>query len=496
MGVAAQDAVRAENFYRGRLAMHNIANRVKSIVVEHLSIDAEAVTLNASFVEDLGVNSLDAAVLVMAFEEEFNCEISDSASEAFITVLDVIRFFQDKSKKICSYNAQDTQNSGAIHGVSQNSGVSSVIFPGKASPDKRVPWPPTPTPMLDLLVQDLADAIEWDRMEFIARVESSLDCYVSGVSLIDCLMIVEQGSGRGAVKTYRPVPPDLKYIKALLAFLRQAKYKGHRLNSGLTDPTVSIVVVELERFFFERSEMISEQISQGLVQDKAFVHSICAQVVDANSGTIPRAMREQVIGLLMGKVETGLRRQINSSALTGVKNALSQAFVTAGGAAVSAQITALIARFLALNSPSIAARLVCNAVRETTALTRAKIAGGFVAAGVAAWAAGYWGGVGLGGGWGRVLWLFLIPAAGALAVVQLARRAKRTPKQLGREVSIRIGEELSANFRETTIGVLETAVDQMASRGVSFVTTELYNEMDKGQFTRDLFETARKQCAE
>jgi hypothetical protein len=213
-------------------------------------------------------------------------------------------------------------------------------------------------------------------------------------------------------------------------------------------------------------------------------------------------MREQVIGLLMDKVETGLHSHIDSSALTGVKTALSQAIVTAGGAAVSAQITQLIARFLTINSPPIIARLACNAVLETTTLTRVKIAAAIAAAGLAAWSLAYfglanWGLVTHNGvRWGRVFWLSLIPAAGVAVALQLARRADKTPKELGREVSRRIARELSANFRETTIGVLETAVDQIASRGVSFVTNELFNEMDEGQFTRDLFETARKQCAE
>jgi hypothetical protein len=265
---------------------------------------------------------------------------------------------------------------------------------------------------------------------------------------------------------------------------------------------VSIVVVELERFFFERLEMISQQISQGLVQDKDFVHSICARVVDASSGTIPQAMREQVVGLLLDKVETGLLRQINSSALKGVKTALSQAIVTAGGTAVSAQITQFVARRLAINSPFVAARLACNAVLETTMRTRAKIASGIAAAGLAAWSLAYlglanWGlvahdGVRL----GRVFGLSMLLAAGAAAVIRLARKADDTPQELGREVSRRVARELSTNFRETTIGVLETAVDQMASRGVSFVANELFNEMDEGQFTRELFEAARRQCAE
>ena len=61
--------------------MSDTAERVKKIVVEHLNVDAEKVTDTASFIEDLGADSLDTVELVMAFEEEFGIEIPDDAAE-------------------------------------------------------------------------------------------------------------------------------------------------------------------------------------------------------------------------------------------------------------------------------------------------------------------------------------------------------------------------------------------------------------------------------
>ena len=70
----------------------NISERVKKIVVEHLGVEAEKVTDNASFIDDLGADSLDTVELVMAFEEEFGCEIPDDAAEKILTVKDAINF--------------------------------------------------------------------------------------------------------------------------------------------------------------------------------------------------------------------------------------------------------------------------------------------------------------------------------------------------------------------------------------------------------------------
>ena len=68
--------------------MSETADRVKKIVVEHLGVEADKVTEDASFIDDLGADSLDIVELVMAFEEEFNVEIPDDAAEKIATVKD------------------------------------------------------------------------------------------------------------------------------------------------------------------------------------------------------------------------------------------------------------------------------------------------------------------------------------------------------------------------------------------------------------------------
>ena len=74
--------------------MSDIADRVKKIVIEHLGVDADKVTLEASFIDDLGGDSLDTVELVMAFEEEFGVEIPDDAAETILTVGDAVKFLE------------------------------------------------------------------------------------------------------------------------------------------------------------------------------------------------------------------------------------------------------------------------------------------------------------------------------------------------------------------------------------------------------------------
>ena len=74
--------------------MSDIAERVKKIVVDNLGVDPDKVTENASFIDDLGADSLDTVELVMAFEEEFGCEIPDDAAEKIVTVKDAVNFIE------------------------------------------------------------------------------------------------------------------------------------------------------------------------------------------------------------------------------------------------------------------------------------------------------------------------------------------------------------------------------------------------------------------
>jgi acyl carrier protein len=77
--------------------MSDTAERVKKIVVDHLNVDADKVVDAASFIEDLGADSLDTVELVMAFEEEFGIEIPDDAAESIVTVGDAVKYI-DKAE--------------------------------------------------------------------------------------------------------------------------------------------------------------------------------------------------------------------------------------------------------------------------------------------------------------------------------------------------------------------------------------------------------------
>ena len=78
--------------------MSDVAERVKGIIVEHLGVEKDKVTDTASFIDDLGADSLDTVELVMAFEEKFGIEIPDDAAETIQTVQNAIDYIESKKQ--------------------------------------------------------------------------------------------------------------------------------------------------------------------------------------------------------------------------------------------------------------------------------------------------------------------------------------------------------------------------------------------------------------
>ena len=75
----------------------DVSSKVKKMVADHLGIEETKVVDEANFIDDLGADSLDTVELVMAFEEEFGSEISDSEAEKILTVGDAIKFIESQS---------------------------------------------------------------------------------------------------------------------------------------------------------------------------------------------------------------------------------------------------------------------------------------------------------------------------------------------------------------------------------------------------------------
>ena len=77
------------------MSNNEIFDRVKKIIINHLGVEEAKVTENASFIDDLGADSLDQVELVMAFEEEFGIEIPDDAAEKITTVANAVKYISE-----------------------------------------------------------------------------------------------------------------------------------------------------------------------------------------------------------------------------------------------------------------------------------------------------------------------------------------------------------------------------------------------------------------
>ena len=80
------------------MSSEEVLEKVKGIIVEQLGVAENAVTMEASFIDDLGADSLDIVELVLALEEEFDIEIPDSDAEKVVTVEDVVEYIKENVK--------------------------------------------------------------------------------------------------------------------------------------------------------------------------------------------------------------------------------------------------------------------------------------------------------------------------------------------------------------------------------------------------------------
>ena len=77
------------------MSSEEIFDKVKEIIIEQLGVTESSITMEASFIDDLGADSLDIVELIMALEEEFDLEIPDSDAEKLVTVGDVVEYIKD-----------------------------------------------------------------------------------------------------------------------------------------------------------------------------------------------------------------------------------------------------------------------------------------------------------------------------------------------------------------------------------------------------------------
>jgi len=79
--------------------MSSVFDKVKNIIIDQLSVEDEEISMESTFVDDLGADSLDIVELVMAFEEEFDMEIPDEDAEKIRTVGDAVKYIEDKDNQ-------------------------------------------------------------------------------------------------------------------------------------------------------------------------------------------------------------------------------------------------------------------------------------------------------------------------------------------------------------------------------------------------------------
>ena len=154
----------------------DISSKVKKIVADHLGIDEAKVTEESSFIDDLGADSLDTVELVMAFEEEFGSEISDSDAEKILTVGDAVKFIENKALFSINFTASPTVRifSASLSEISEPNSSSKAITSSTVSKLSA----PKSSIKLDSSVTFASSIPRWSATIFFTLLEISSDILI------------------------------------------------------------------------------------------------------------------------------------------------------------------------------------------------------------------------------------------------------------------------------------------------------------------------------
>ncbi len=308
------------------------------------------------------------------------------------------------------------------------------------------------------LVQDLASRFAGKKSAFLSEVRNAVSSFISGQGA-GCVTLIERKMDGKEVWELSPHPG---YALRLIAFCRGAKYDGHVIDSGLTDPVIGIVTRRFEMLYQGNDEEIAQAILNYIIQDKALSRGFVAAIVEsAAAGYAAGAIKEKAAILILDQLN-----QVMQTA--GAKAALATIGKTVAGvvsAPIATKIALLLMKFIALHLKAVIAKVLASAAIKGLIAVAVKkfLVAALAAALVKAIAAKF--GISASAAF---LWV-LLPIIAAFLIYEIAT----FPQQLGEKVGNRIVEDLSDSYAKINDEVFERIVTEVLGIGVEALMGEL-----------------------
>lgn len=201
---------------------------------------------------------------------------------------------------------------------------------------------------------------------FLAEVESSIKYEIENCSINECLTLVECRSDGSIKETWYPSDVICGYIPRLTAsFLKMQLNEGYIIDSALTDKVVANNTRKFNEFYSQNNEVLTKPLLDALITDKIFLNSFAKQITETTNGTLPAAVKSQLITLLVCKLEGTLNTNIVNVSANAVAILTTKVVAAAAAITISKSLTILILKHFAIFFKGAIAKVLASAAMKS-----------------------------------------------------------------------------------------------------------------------------------
>jgi hypothetical protein len=330
------------------------------------------------------------------------------------------------------------------------------------------------------IVEKIKAIIEGREDTIIPAVEGTIDRYISTKPLKECLTLVAR-DGNNIVETFMP-PPNIRYVKALTAFVLKRDFERKTLDSGLSEGTAQEVAQIFATDLGEVSDEMSETIVPFLFRSEKFLDGIAAAVMAAYKGPVPVHLSSKVTGMLASKLKTILAQHMDTVSVSAIKASIAKIASASVSSPFAAKIVVVMVQTLTTSMKPILIKIFASTTLKTAILAKIKtvIIASFLGAFIKLLA------VKIGLSTGAAFAWVILPILGAW----LAYEALHFPEKLASNVSRDVARDLREGFPRTSETIAVTIVEMAITQATAIITRELVQEDDVAQVIQDIMSEA------
>lgn len=320
----------------------------------------------------------------------------------------------------------------------------------------------------DTAITDIVKSLGSKKYNFLNEVESAIDSKISNSSISDCLSIVIRYDDGSSV-TWRPSEVLDGYLPRFLAFIRKEKYKGHVVDSYLTDRVVNVVTSKFEAFYKDNSDIIAKSVLNLIISDHSMSKSLTDSIIDSTSGALPTVFKNQLSALLLERLEDTMLGGIIHTASDTVTTWTAKAVSAAAAIPISKAMAMLIVKHMAILMKGTIAKVLASTALKTMLATSIKklVAVKIIGAAITLFASK----VGLTSTASIIGWI-----VAPLIIAFLAHEVYTLPSKMGEKVAKEVRNELDGKFSNLNRDVVSSIVNTVLYSGLSQLTSQVAND--------------------